>query len=142
MIDQPFLYDEKSHTSFAAFARAMGAPSDRNLIDFSADGGIVYKGPFGRSDDQVGLALAYVRVGSAARGFDADVIKFTGVPGPIRSGETVLEATYRFQLTPWWQLQPDFQYVFNPGGGVPSLSTPTRRVGDAAVFGLRTAITF
>jgi porin len=142
IVDQPFLYDEKSHTSFSVFARAMGAPSDRNLIDFSADAGIAYKGPFGRADDQVGLAVAYVRVGNAARGFDADLVSFTGLPRPIRSGETVLEATYRLQLTPWWQLQPDFQYVFNPGGGVPSLSNPMRRVGDAAVFGLRTAITF
>jgi porin len=54
----------------------------------------------------------------------------------------VLEATYLFQLTPWLQVQPDFQYVFNPGGGLPSLGAPGKRVGDAAVLGLRTTVTF
>ncbi len=142
MIDQPFLIDDKSQTSFAVFTRVMGAPSDRNLVDFYVDGGLVYKGPFGRAADQVGLAVAHARVGRAATGFDADVARFTGSPYPIRSSETALELTYRLQLAPWWQLQPDFQYVFNPGGGLPNPNAPTRRLSAAAVFGLRTAITF
>lgn len=142
LIDQPFLTDEAAQTSFAAFARVMGAPSDRNLVDFYVDGGLVYKGPFGRADDQVGLAVTYAKVSGAARGFDADVARFAGAPRPVRSGETALELTYRLQLVPWWQLQPDFQYVFNPGGGLPNPNALTRRLRDAAVFGLRTAITF
>ena len=141
-IDQPLLVNEDEHTRLGLFARAGVVPGDRNLIDVYADGGIIYGGPFGRADDRIGLALAYAKVSGAARGFDADVVKFNGSPLPIRSAETILEVTYQLQLTPWWQLQPDFQYVFNPGGGVPSLSAPTRRVGDAVVFGLRTAITF
>ena len=117
IVDQPFLIDEAEHTRWTAFARAMGAPGDRNLVDFYFDAGLVYKGPFGRTEDQLGLALGYARIGNAARAFDADVAHFTGHFHPIRSGETVLELTYRFQLTGWWQLQPDFQYIFNPGGG-------------------------
>jgi porin len=142
MIDQPFLTDPEAHTGFVGFARIMGAPSDRNLVDLYLDAGLVYKGPFGRADDQIGLSVAHAGVGRAAIGFDADVARFTGTPYPIRSGETNLELTYRFQLAPWWQLQPDFQYVFNPGGGLPNPNAPTRRLSDAAVFGLRTAITF
>ena len=142
IVDQPFLIDTEAHTSFAAFARAMGAPGDRNLVDLYLDGGLIYKGPFGRADDQVGLAVAYARIGGAARGFDADVARFSGASYPIRSAETVLEVTYRLQLAPWWQLQPDFQYVFSPGGGLPTPNAPVRRLGDAAVLGLRTAITF
>jgi porin len=46
------------------------------------------------------------------------------------------------QLTGWWQVQPDFQYIFNPGGGIPNPLAPSRKIGDAAVIGLRTAITF
>ena len=61
---------------------------------------------------------------------------------PLRSGELVLELTYKFQITPWWQLQPDFQYIFNPGGGIANPNVPGRRLGDAAVFALRTVITF
>jgi porin len=30
----------------------------------------------------------------------------------------VIEMTYQAQLKPWWVLQPDLQYVINPGGGV------------------------
>jgi porin len=100
------------------------------------------KGPFERVDDQAGLAIGYARVGGAARGLDADIARLTGQFHPVRSGETVLELTYRYQLTGWWQLQPDFQYVFNPGGGIASTNAPGRRVGDAAILGLRTAISF
>lgn len=142
IIDQPFLIDTEAHTRFAAFARAMGAPDDRNLVDLYLDAGLTYKGPFGRAEDQVGLAFGYARVGSAARGFDADVGIFSGVSRPIRTAETVVELTYRFQLASWWQLQPDFQYIFDPGGGLANPNAPVRRLGDAVVFGLRTAITF
>jgi porin len=102
----------------------------------------MYKGPFGRADDQTGIAFGYARIGNAARAFDADVQRLTGVFHPIRSAEAVLELTYRFQLTGWWQLQPDFQYIFNPGGGVPNPITPTKRIGNAAIPGIRMVITF
>ena len=141
VIDQPFLIDKNANTSFAAFGRAMGAPGDRNLVDLYLDAGLAYKGPFGRAGDQVGIAAAYARVGQAARDFDADVGRFNSQAYPVRSGEPLLEVTYRFQVTPWLQVQPDFQYVFNPGGGAANPNAPVRRIGDAAVFGLRVAVT-
>lgn len=141
-IDHPFLFNEAEHTSFAAFARGMGAPGDRNLVDLYVEAGLICKGLLGRADDQLGAAIGYARIGSAARALDADVARLTGQFHPIRSGETVLELTYRFQLTGWWQLQPDFQYIFNPGGGIVNPHAPSRRVADAAVVGLRTAILF
>jgi porin len=142
IFDQPVLINEADHTRLNVFARAGFAPGDRNLIDVYADGGLTYKGPFGRADDQAGIAVGYAKIGNAARGFDADVVRLTGQFHPIRSGEAVLELTYRFQLAGWWHLQPDFQYIFNPGGGIANPNAPARRVGDAAVLGLRTAITF
>jgi porin len=66
----------------------------------------------------------------------------TGQFHPIRSGEAVLELTYSFRLTDWWQVQPDFQYVFNIGGGIVNPNAPGKRVADAPVLGLRTIITF
>jgi porin len=45
-------------------------------------------------------------------------------------------------VTPWFQLQPDFQYIFNPGGGVANPNSPGQRVGDEAVLGLRANISF
>ena len=53
----------------------MGAPGDRNLVDFYVDGGLAYTGPFGRKDDKVGIAVGYTRIGIAARGLDADVAR-------------------------------------------------------------------
>jgi len=142
VIDQPFLIDEAANTSFATFARVMGAPDDRNLVSLYAEAGLAYKGPFGRKDDQVGIAVGYARIGQAARDFETDIGRFTGRPFPVGSGEGLVELTYRVQVTPWLQVQPDFQYVFNPGGGIPNPNSPGQRIGDAAVFGLRTTITF
>ncbi len=62
--------------------------------------------------------------------------------GPIQSGETFVEATYQYQVKPWLQLQPDVQYVFRPGGGIPNPSEPTQRVNNELVMGLRANITF
>ncbi len=61
---------------------------------------------------------------------------------PVRGGETYLEVTYQYQATPWWQLQPDLQYVFNPGGGVANPNAPNQQVGNELVLGLRTNILF
>jgi porin len=141
IVDQPF-FDKDSKTGIAVFARAMGAPGDRNPVSFYADAGVIYNGPFDRKNDKAGLALGYARVGQAARNFDADVARFTGQAFPVRSGEALLELTYSYQLAGWWQVQPDFQYIFNPGGGIPNPITPNRRIGDAAVLGIRSVLTF
>jgi porin len=141
IVDQPILRNgDDGGATF--FARVMGAPSDRNLVDFYFDVGLAYAGPFGRKDDKVGIGVGYTRIGSAARELDADAARLAGQPNPVRSGELVVEVTYRMQLAPWWQLQPDFQYVVNPGGGILDPNRPGRRLGDAAVLGLRTQLTF
>ena len=67
---------------------------------------------------------------------------YTGTYVPTRGSETFVEVTYQYQVTPWWQLQPDFQYVFNPGGGIANPNAPTQRVGNELVLGLRTNILF
>jgi porin len=54
----------------------------------------------------------------------------------------VLEVTYQYQVTPWWQLQPDFQYVFNVGDGEANPNIPTQKIRNEAVIGVRTNITF
>lgn len=139
-IDEPFL--DESDSGFVVFARAMGAPGDRNLVNLYTDFGVDYRGPFGRKDDVAGIAVGYAQIAGRARGFDRDVATFGGGFAPVRSGETVIEATYRAQVTPWWQLQPDFQYVINPGGGIANPLVPTRRIGNATIAGVRTAVTF
>ncbi|PXX18603.1 OprB family porin [Paraburkholderia tropica] len=131
-----------SPQSLGVFARVMGAPGDRNLVDLAVNAGVTLKAPFtGRDNDVAGLAVSYAKIGSHARGLANDTAAVT--PGyPALSSETVLEATYQFQIAPWWQVQADFQYVFRPGGGVPDPQNTSRRIGDEAVVGVRTVVAF
>ena len=131
-----------SPQSLGVFARVMGAPGDRNLVDLAVNAGVALKAPFkGRDNDVVGLAVGYAKIGSHAQGLASDTAAYA--PGyPSRGAETVLEATYQYQVAPWWQLQADFQYFFRPAGGIPDPQNATRRVGDEAVVGVRTTIVF
>ncbi|MCG5237345.1 carbohydrate porin [Xanthobacter oligotrophicus] len=129
----------------SVFGRIMAAPSAQNQIGFYADGGINFKGlvPY-REDDAFGIAFGTTRVTSAARGLDADTAYYTGSYYPVRGSETVLEVTYSAQVTPGFTIQPDFQYIWNPGGGVLNPNDPLglTKVSNAAVFGVRTTINY
>ena len=60
-----------------------------------------------------------------------------GAPAPfpnVSDYEAAIELSYKLQLTAWWTLQPDFQYVFHPGGSA--------NVPDAVVFILQTTLRF
>lgn len=128
--------DPGSARSIGVFARLMGAPGDRNLVNLGANVGVVMKAPFkGRDNDSVGLGLAYVKVGSHARGFDADSGNI------VRGSETALEATYQYQVTPWWVVQGDAQYTFNAGAGQ-NPNEPTQTLRNTFVVGVRTTVTF
>ena len=134
---------EKASEAVGVFARVMGAPGDRNLVNFSADAGTSVKTPLpGDHSGTLALGFGLAKLSSAAQGFDSDTAFYTGTAYPVRSSETFLELTYQVQLAPWWQVQPDFQYVFNPGGGIPNPNAPGKRIGDEAVFGLRSTVTF
>jgi porin len=132
--------------SVSLFGRVMGTPeADRNLADFSANGGVVYHTPFiTRPDDTIGLGFGYAHVSRQAQAASQDAAQAAppGTYAPILSSETFVELTYQYQVHPWWQIQPDLQYVFNPGGGITDPSDPTKRVGDEFVLGLRTNILF
>ncbi|WP_199540678.1 carbohydrate porin [Paraburkholderia kururiensis] len=131
-----------SPRSIGVFARLMGAPGDRNLVDFGMNAGVTLKAPFkGRDNDVAGLAVGYAHIGSHARGEASDAAAFT--PGtPSRSAETVVEATYQYQIAPWWQVQADFQYVFRPSGGISNPQNTAERIGNEAIVGLRTTVAF
>jgi porin len=124
------------------FTRVMGAPGDRNLVDFSANLGVVMKAPFaGRDNDSVGLALTYIKVSNSVENLDLDNRAFLNSPYGVRTQETTLEATYQFQVNPWWQIQADAQYTFNAGAGQ-NPSDPTQPLRNTFVVGVRTNITF
>jgi porin len=130
--------------SISVFGRVMGTPLDaRNLIDFSMNAGLVFRDPFTyRTDDTFGLGMGYTHVSGRAAALDRDYFVYTGAFSPARRSETYIEATYQYQVTPWWQVQPDFQYVFNPGAGIANPNGLPERVKNEAVLGLRTTILF
>ena len=137
--------DPKGARAITIFARAMGAPDDRNLISFAASGGINLSDPLpDRDDDTFGIGFGIAQISSNARDFNRDQNYFgtTPYPVPIRSSETFIEVTYQIQATPWLQIQPVFQYVFNPSGGIANPNNPALRVKNAAIFGFSTAVTF
>ena len=125
-----------------AFIRAFGAPGDRNLSSFSANAGITLKAPFhGRDDDIVGIGYGYGRIGARAIALDRDRAAVAGAY-PIRSSESYVELTYLAQVAPWWTVQPNFQYFWLPGGGVPDPLNPARRIANPSVYTLKTTLTF
>ena len=129
--------------SVSVFARGGVAPSDRNLVSWYVDGGIGFKGLLpGRANDTLTFGVAHSHISRDAAEFDRDTLALNGPPYPIRSDETVFELSYIAQLTPWWTLQPDVQYIARPGGNVPDPIDPTRTIGDAWVVGARTTIAF
>ncbi len=127
-----------------AFLRVMGAPGDRNLVDFYADAGLTWKGAIpGRDSDTAGIGFGLARNSTSVSKLDSDVRVLTASASyPIRRHESVLEVTYQAQIAPWWQVQPTAQYVFNLNGAVLNPLNPAKRLSDAAVFGLRTSVTF
>ena len=128
--------------SVGIFARLMGSPGDRNLVSFSVNGGIELKAPFeGRDNDTVGLGFGVAKLSPSAIKLDQDQNSF-GTPTPVRSSETFVELTYQYAVAPWWQVQPDFQYVWTPGGGVTNPLVPAKRIGNEAIFGVRTSVVF
>ena len=141
------------------FARVAGSPADRNLISFYADGGFTYKGLIpGRGDDTFGVSFGYAQISQRARNLDRDTrlfaaadafdpdfgaFNYTGPALPVRSSEALLEVTYQAQIIPGWTIQPDFQYVIRPSGGIPNDRDPNGTViKNAAIFGIRSTMRF
>jgi porin len=132
-----------SPRSIGVFARVTGAPGDRNLVDLGVNAGVSMKAPFkGRDNDIAGLAVGYARIGSGARALDRDTAAFSTPGYPVRSAETIVEATYLCQLAPWWQVQADLQYAFRPAGGILNPANPSVLVHDEAIVGVRTTVSF
>jgi porin len=113
------------------FARVIGAPEDRNLIDWYFDGGLTFTGMFrNRPNDAFAVGFAYTNISDQVSAFDVDF----GEP-VARNYEALIEICYTFQINDGLAIQPDFQYIFQPGGNVAGQK-------DATVVGARTSISF
>ncbi len=63
--------------------------------------------------------------------FSASAVSLGGAPFTVQSE---LEVTYRDQIAPWLYVQPDFQYIANPGA--------EHTYPNAIVLGMSTSIAF
>lgn len=119
------------------FGRVMGAPSKQNLVDFGVNGGVTLAAPLpGRDGDQVGLDVGVATLSPRA----ATAIALASGRRPHL--ETLFEATYQAQATPWLVVQPDIQYVINPGGGITDPDDTTHKLKNELVVGARAVVTF
>ncbi len=106
------------------FARAGVADPKTNQFSQYYGGGLIYAGLFpSRDKDLMGLGVATALNGS----------HFTRANNrqgnPVNRAEFVVEWSYAFQVNPNIVLQPDIQYILNPG------TDPT--LDDALIVGMR-----
>ena len=143
VIDQMVWRETGGSRNLAVFTRAMGAPATQNLVNWGLNAGLNLKAPLrGRDADTVGVAYGWVHVSPRASAFDRDSARFGRTDLPVRSSEQFIEITYQCQIAPWWVVQPDLQYIVNPGGGIPNPTNPATKLGNELVLGLRTIVTF
>lgn len=115
-----FAESEGSEQGLGVFYQLGFAASDRNQISNYLGAGLSYTGLFpSRDEDVFALGMARARNGSA----------YLEAVGEGDRYETAIEATYRAPLLPYLSVQPDFQYIVNPGTD-PALK-------DAVVLGVR-----
>jgi len=104
------------------FFRVGYAPPDRNLAEWGLDGGLVYRGLIPSRDwDTLGVAISYLKMSSDLSDAQSDINgimeSILGYPVlPDADYETVLEMSYKAQLTAWMSVQVSGQRVFHPGG--------------------------
>ncbi|MBV8586839.1 MAG: carbohydrate porin [Verrucomicrobia bacterium] len=111
------------------FCRLGYMPEDFGFVSHYIDGGFNYNGLIpGRNDDIFGIAVTHSGISDSASR------RSVRAGGPHYTYETLIEATYTAKVLPWLTLQPDFQYIINPGA--------TDIHHNATVLGIRTTMTF
>lgn len=135
-VAEQMIWRESEDQGLWIFARAGFAPRDRSFFEMVTDFGIACTGPLpARDQDIAGLGFVHARISRDIRRFEQLDAALNGTQyNGFSDHESVLEAFYSFQVTKWWTVQPDFQWIFNPGG--------SSGASDAIVVGLRTSIVF
>ena len=124
-----FREEHLSPQGLSAFVQVGIADESVQAIGAYSGGGVSYVGLLpGRDADEAGFGIAAAYAGRPYR----RVLQEQGI---VAAGaEVTLEWTYRLVPLPWLALQPDVQWVIDPGA--------QRRAPDAVVLLLRTEITF
>lgn len=99
--------------TLSCFVRSGVAPADRNTVTFYGDAGLTCKGPFApRAQDTLGLAYSHTELSH----------KLVDDSGGFLAShhEEVLELTYQAFFGTHLSIQPDLQFIFNPGATEPA----------------------
>ena len=110
----------------AGFVRIGFADANVHQVARYFGAGVTWSGPlFAGADreEQLGLAVGAIANGGSFRSAQS------ALGSRFERNETAIELTYRVQCLPWLALQPDVQYIINPGTD-PALN-------NALVVGLR-----
>lgn len=115
--------DPNDKRGLGGFFRYGWADSRYNSIASFFSLGFQYLGLFeGRNDDVLGV------------GYSREYFSNHDAADFPEDYESVIEIYYNAQITSWFHLSPNIQYITNPGGAA--------NVKDATVLGLRAQITF
>lgn len=128
--EQSVYHEQEDPSQGLRLLARFGVADDRvNVVDSYVGGGLVYRGLIpGRDRDRIGLHVAAAHFGSEFR----EALRQDGVS--VKRWEIALELTYGVEITPWCWVQPDFQYIINPGGDA--------SLRDAVVVGSRFVVSF
>ncbi|MCU0433081.1 MAG: carbohydrate porin [Bacteroidia bacterium] len=103
---QLFHFDGDEGKGPGIFGQIAYAPTQSNMTDFYVGFGFNYRGVWHGRNDQLGIAYAHSRISNAWR----------SMPGaPADTFESVIEITWKEPLGEHFFVQPDFQYIINPG---------------------------
>ena len=94
----------------SAFGRYTWGDDDSTAVKNSLNLGLHFKGPLASRADDV-LGVAWTRAGMSRKWRDVQT-----VPADTKASEDALEISWRFTMTPWLAVQPNYQYIRHPGG--------------------------
>ncbi|MGB3365228.1 MAG: carbohydrate porin, partial [Thermodesulfobacteriota bacterium] len=116
MVYREIPQDDQGLTPWAAVT--LSPDEHINTFPFFVSGGLVYRGLLpNRNDDNAAFGFAYGSLSDKLENQDY---------------ELMLEITYIIQATPWLEVQPDIQWVVNPGG--------SSDIPNAFVLGVQLAV--
>ena len=125
IVDETVLQGRNNPRALSAFLQVGIGDRRVNQIGSYTGAGLTFRSPFlSRPEDEIGLGVAAAHVGS-------HWVRSPESLG-LADGETAVELTYAAQLSESFALQPDVQYIKNPGA--------TRAVKNALVLGLRAEV--
>ncbi|MGB8169713.1 MAG: carbohydrate porin [Chthoniobacteraceae bacterium] len=132
VIDQALSREPPPTTSDASVSSKQGLhafcrlgvtfPDSINVVSHYVEAGLTYDGLLpGRDQDSCGIAFSYTRVNPGSEDTE-------------RPYEVLIEATYQVVLNDRLSIQPDLQYIANPGA--------TGQLSDAWVAGVRLSLAY